>query len=158
AQPAYADFTDVMTAPMSWGGEVRGVLGVGRRGGRRFRAGDAAVLEAFAGLASLAVRNAETFAQSARQARIQRGFYRIAAALGQSLSPAAALEAVARAAGESLGGASAAVVVPSYGRLEPVGAYELPAALDSALAAHAAAREGQLFQAAAEGRIVASRS
>ena len=156
--PAYEDFTDVTTAPMSWGGEVRGVLGVGRRGGRRFRAGDAGVLEAFAGLASAAVRNAETFAQSARQARIQRGFYRIAAALGQSLSRAATLEAVAQAAAEALGGASAAVIVPSYGRLEPVGTFELPAALATALETHAAAREGRLFHAAAEGRIVASRS
>jgi PAS domain S-box-containing protein len=158
SHPAYADFTDVTTAPMSWGGEVRGVLGVGRRGHRPFRAGDAGVLEAFAGLASLAVRNAETFTLSARQARIQRGFYRIAAALGQSLSRAATLEAVAQAAAESLGGASAAVIVPSYGRLEPVGAYELPEALAAALATHSAAREGQLFRAAAEGRIVAARS
>jgi len=156
--PAYEGFTDVMTSPMSWGGEVRGVLGVGRRGDRPFRPGDAGVLEAFAGLASLAVRNAETFAQSARQARIQRGFYRIAAALGQSLSRAATLEAVAQAAAEALGGASAAVIVPSYGRLEPVGAHDLPAALASALEAHALAREGQLFRAAAEGRVVASRS
>ncbi len=155
---AYEGFTDVMTAPMSWGGDVRGVLGVGRRGGRLFSAGDAGVLEAFAGLASLAVRNAETFTQSARQARIQRGFYRIAAALGQSLSRAATLEAVAQAAAEALGGASAAVIVPSYGRLEPVGAYELPEALAAALDTHAAAREGQLFAAAAEGRIFASRS
>jgi len=156
--PAYEGFTDVTTAPMSWGGEVRGVLGVGRRGGRRFSDGDAGVLEAFAGLASLAVRNAETFAQSARQARIQRGFYRIAAALGQSLSRAATLEAVAQAAAEALGGASAAVIAPTYGRLEPVGAYELPEALGSALETYAAAREGQLFRVATEGRIIASRS
>ena len=156
--PAYDGFTDATTAPMSWGGEVRGVLGVGRRGGRPFRAGDRRVLEAFSGLASLAVGNAETFTQSARQARIQRGFYRIAAALGQSLSRAATLEAVAQAAAEALGGTSAAVIVPSYGRLEPLGAYELPEALAASLEAHAAAREGQLFRAAAEGRIVASRS
>ena len=156
--PAYDDFTDVTTAPMSWGGEVRGVLGVGRRGGRRFRAGDAGVLEAFAGLASLAVGNAQTFTQNARQARVQRGFYRIAAALGQSLSRAATLEAVAQAAAEALGGASAAVIVPSYGRLEPLGAYELPAPLAASLETHAAAREGQLFRAAGEGRIVVSRS
>jgi len=156
--PAYEGFTDVTTAPMSWGGEVRGVLGAGRRGGHRFRPGDASVLEAFAGLASLAVRNAETFTQSARQERIQRGFYRIAAALGQSLSRAATLEAVSQAAAEALGGASAAVIVPSYGRLEPVGRYELPDALAEALEEHAATRDGQLFRAATEGRIVASRS
>ena len=156
--PAYDGFTDVTTAPMSWGGEVRGVLGAGRRGGHRFRSGDARVLEAFAGLASLAVRNAETFTQSARQERVQRGFYRIAAALGQSLSRAATLEAVSQAAAEALGGASAAVIVPSYGRLEPVGAYELPDAVARALEEHAAQKDGQLFRAATEGRIVASRS
>jgi PAS domain S-box-containing protein len=155
---AYEGFTDVTAAPMSWGGEMRGVLGVGRRGGRRFRSGDSGVLEAFAGLASLAVRNAETFTQSARQARVQRGFYRIAAALGQSLSRAATLEAVAQAAAEALGGAAAAVLVPSYGRLEPLGAYELPEALAAALETHAGDREGQLFRAATERRIVASRS
>ena len=124
--PAYDGFTDVITAPMFWSDEVRGVLGVGRREGRRFTARDADILEAFAGLASLALRNAEMFTQSARQARIQRGFYRIASVLGQSLSRAATLEAVAQAAAEALGGSSAAVLVPSSGRLEAVGAYELP--------------------------------
>ena len=156
--PAYEGFTDVTTAPMSWGGEVRGVLGVGRRGDREFSPGDAGVLEAFAGLASLAVRNAETFTQSARQALIQRGFYRIANALGQSLSRAATLEAVAQAAAEALGGTATAVIVPSYGRLEPVGTYELPAELAASLETHAAARDGQLYRAASEGRIVVSRS
>ncbi len=156
--PAYEDFTDVTTAPMSWGGEVRGVLGAGRRGGHRFSSGDASMLDAFAGLAALALRNAETFTQSERQARIQRGFYRIAAALGQSLSRAATLEAVSQAAAEALGGASVAVIVPSYGRLEPVGAYELPDELARALEEHATQRDGQLFRAATEGRIVASRS
>ena len=97
---------------MTWSDDVRGVLGVGRREGRRFRARDADVLEAFAGLASLALRNAEMFTQSSRQARIQRGFYRIASVLGQSLSRAATLGAVAQAAAEALGGSSAAVLVP----------------------------------------------
>ena len=123
--PAYDDFTDVITAPMFWSDEVRGVLGVGRREGRRFTDRDANILEAFAGLASLALRNAEMFTQSARQARIQRGFYRIASVLGQSLSRAATLEAIAQAAAEALGGSSAAVLVPSSGRcnvilMEPI--------------------------------------
>jgi len=156
--PAYDGFTDAITAPMSWSEEVRGVLGVGRRGERRFRAGDAGVLEAFAGLASLAVRNAEMFTQSARQARIQRGFYRIASVLGQPLSRPETLEAVAQAAAEALGGASAAVLVPSSGRLEPVGTYEMPTDLGTVLEARAATRDGLLFRVAAEGRILASSS
>jgi hypothetical protein len=52
--PAYDGFTDVITAPMFWSDEVHGVLGVGRREGRRFAERDANILEAFAGLASLA--------------------------------------------------------------------------------------------------------
>lgn len=154
--PAYEGFTDVISAPMVWSDEVRGVLGVGRRAGRRFAERDANILEAFAGLASLALRNAEMFTQSARQARIQRGFYRIASVLGQSLSRAATLEAVAHAAAEALGGSSAAVLVPSSGRLEAVGAYELPADLREILAARAWGRESPLFRAAVEGRIIVS--
>ncbi len=156
--PAYDGFTDVVAAPMFWSDEVRGVLGVGRREGRRFTDRDGDILEAFAGLASLALRNAEMFTQSARQARIQRGFYRIASVLGQSLSRAATLEAVAQAAAEALGGSSSAVLVPSSGRLEAVGAYELPANLREILADRAWGRQSPLFRAAVEDRIIASSS
>jgi len=156
--PAYDGFTDVITAPMYWSDEVRGVLGVGRREGRQFADQDANILEAFAGLASLALRNAEMFTQSARQARIQRGFYRIASVLGQSLSRAATLEAIAQAAAEAVGGSSAAVLVPSGGRLEAVGSYELPADLREILGERAWGRESPLFRAATEGRIIVSSS
>jgi PAS domain S-box-containing protein len=155
--PAYDGFTDVIAAPMVWSDEVRGVLGVGRREGRRFEERDADVLGAFAGLASLALRNAEMFTQSARQARVQRGFYRIASVLGQSLSRAATLEAIAQAAAEALGGSSAAVLVPSSGRLEAVGTYELPPDLGR-IFEERAAEQGPLFRAAAEGRILVSSS
>jgi PAS domain S-box-containing protein len=155
---AYDGFTDVIAAPMFWSDEVRGVLGVGRREGRCFARSDAAILEAFAGLAALALRNAEMFTQSSRQARIQRGFYRIASVLGQSLSRAATLEAIAQAAAEALGGGSAAVLVPSSGRLEAVGTYELPADLGRIFEQRAAERHGALFRAAGEGRVLVSSS
>jgi PAS domain S-box-containing protein len=156
--PAYDGFTDVITAPMFWSDEVRGVLGVGRREDRGFGERDASILEAFAGLAALALRNAEMFTQSARQARIQRGFYRIASVLGQSLSRTATLEAIAQAAAEALGGSSAAVLVPSSGRLEAVGTYELRADLRSIFEQRAVDEHGPLFRAAAEGRILVSSS
>ncbi|HJQ51872.1 MAG TPA: GAF domain-containing protein, partial [Gaiellaceae bacterium] len=156
--PAYDGFTDVITAPMFWSDEVLGVLGVGRREGRRFGERDANILEAFAGLAALALRNAEMFTQRARQARIQRGFYRIASVLGQSLSRAATLEAIAQAAAEALGGSAAAVLVPSGGRLEAVGAYELPEELGHIFEGRAAEQQGPLFRAAADGRILVSSS
>jgi PAS domain S-box-containing protein len=156
--PAYDGFTDVITAPMFWSDEVGGVLGVGRREGRRFSEREASILEAFAGLASLALRNAEMFTQSARQARVQRGFYRIASVLGQSLSRPATLEAIAQAAAEALGGSSAAVLVPSSGRLEAVGTYELPMDLGRIFEVRAAEHQGPLFRAATEGRILVSSS
>jgi PAS domain S-box-containing protein len=156
--PAYDGFTDVITAPMVWSDDVRGVIGVGRREGRWFEERDADVLEAFAGLASLALHNAEMFTQSAHQARSQRGFYRIASVLGQSLSRGATLEAVAQASVEALGGSSAAVLVPSSGRLEAVGTYELPPDLWQIFEQRAADGHGPLFRAAAEGRILVSSS
>ncbi|HVH52094.1 MAG TPA: GAF domain-containing protein [Gaiellaceae bacterium] len=142
--PAYAGFTDVIVAPMRWSDEVQGVLGVGRHGSRPFSPRDADVLEAFAGLASLALRNAETFTQSSRQARVQRGFYRIAAVLGQSLSRTATLAAIAQAAAEAFEGAGAAVLMPRGERLELAGAH----GIDESLVA-------QLMEGMAEGATIA---
>ncbi|HLY93713.1 MAG TPA: GAF domain-containing protein, partial [Gaiellaceae bacterium] len=141
--PAYAGFTDVIVAPMRRSDEVQGVLGVGRRGSRPFGPRDADVLEAFAGLASLALRNAETFTQSSRQARVQRGFYRIAAVLGQSLSRTATLAAIAQAAAEAFEGAGAAVLMPHRDKLELAGAH----GIDEGLVA-------QLMEGIADGATV----
>jgi PAS domain S-box-containing protein len=148
--PAYADFSAAMVAPMAWGGETLGVLGVGRRAGGSFDAGEAHVLETFAGLASLALRNAETFAERTRQAQVQRGFYRIASILGQSVSLEATYAAVAHAATEALGGSWAAVLMPLGGELELVGSHGLPDRLRKGLS-----DGGVLGDAAAEGRLVA---
>ena len=138
--PAYRDFRSAIVAPMRWSGETRGVLGVGTRDPqRRFGPEDLELIEAFAGLASLALNNVANYEQSVRQAGIQRGFYRIASALSETLSWTRTLEAVAQAASESLGGASAAVLMPRHGR-EPhlAAAHELPPRLVSFLE-HAAA-------------------
>jgi two-component system phosphate regulon sensor histidine kinase PhoR len=154
--PAYEGFTHVIVAPMRWSDEVQGVLGVGRRaGGRPFTQAEADVLEAFGGLASLALRNAESFSRSSRQARVQRGFYRIASVLGQSLSLAATQDAVAQAASEALGGGPAAVLMPRGGRLVLAGSFELPDAV-SAFLADVAGTGAPLDRAAAQRRVLAS--
>ncbi|HKB95080.1 MAG TPA: GAF domain-containing protein, partial [Gaiellaceae bacterium] len=151
--PAYAGFTDAIVAPMRWGDEVRGVLGVGRRGTRPYGARDGDVLEAFAGLATLALRNVEALSRSTRQARVQRGFYRIAAVLGQSLSRAETLDAVAQAAAEALGGSAAAALMPMGGRLVLSGSHELPPTLlEDGLESGVDA----LARSAAQGRVVAA--
>ena len=77
--PAYEGFAAAMVAPMTWWGEVRGVIGVGTRDSTRtFSPEEVEVLEAFASLGSVALRNVASIEQSARQVRIQRGFFRIA--------------------------------------------------------------------------------
>jgi PAS domain S-box-containing protein len=153
---AYKGFTEAIVAPMRWSDDVQGVLGVGRRTGHRFTQRDADVLEAFAGLASLALRNAETFARSSRQARIQRGFYRVSSVLGQSLSLAATLEAVAQAAAEALGGAGAAVLMPQPEALALAGSHALPESFTAALAEGVEESDGLLTRSAAQGRVLAA--
>jgi len=125
--PAYDGFARALVAPMMWAGEMRGVLGVGIRDGERsFAPNDVELLEAFASLASLALRNAESFAESSRQARVQRGFYRIASLLGEPLSLDETYDAAAHAAADALGGDFAAVLVRTPSGLEFVGGHELP--------------------------------
>ncbi len=153
---AYDGFTDVIVAPMRLSDGVHGVLGVGRRRSRPFDAAEIDTLEAFAGLASLALRNAETFTNSARQARIQQGFYRIASALGQSLSRSATLDAVAQAAAEALGASSSAVLMPHGDRLTLAGSHGLPDAF-AALLATGIGKDGEsLSRAALQGRMIAA--
>ncbi|HEY2542077.1 MAG TPA: GAF domain-containing protein [Gaiellaceae bacterium] len=154
--PLYAGFSDAIVAPMRWSDEIRGVLGVGRRSANPYVQRDSDVLEAFAALASLALRNAETFSRSARQARVQRGFYRIAAVLGESLSRAATLDAIAQAASEALGGAAAAALMPLGAGLSLSGSHELPDSLAAVFATVPVGGGEVLMRSASHGRVVAA--
>ena len=158
--PVYEGFHRALVAPMVWEGKTRGVLGVGLRSDdRSFDQTDADSLEAFASLASLALRNAESYAERTRQARVQRGFYRIASLLGEPLSLDETYDAAALAAAESLGGDFAAVLVQGPSGLGVVGGHALPEAvralrLPPALAE--AADDGQVLAApdvATDGRF-----
>lgn len=148
---AYEGFARALVAPMVWAGETRGVLGVGIRDvTRSFSDADVELLEAFASLASLALRNAESFAERTRQARVQRGFYRIATLLGEPVSLAETYDAAALAAAEALGGDFAAVLVRSPAGLALVGSHALPdevRALELPRALDAAALEGHMLAA-----------
>ena len=152
---SYREFEDVIVAPIAVFDEVRGVLGVYSRSKGRFDEQGLELLEAFAALASLALRNAEAFEESSRQARIQRGFYRIASVLVEPLSLSATLDAVAQAAGEAFGAAFTAVVMPNGGALRLAGGHELPGPLVAALESGLDGESG--FQhASEERRILAS--
>ncbi len=159
---AYDGISRAVVAPMAWAGETLGVLGVGLRGGERsFSAADLELLEAFASLASLALRNAEMFADRSRQAGVQRGFYRIATLLGEPLSLDETYDAAAQAAAESLGGDFAAVLAGVPRRLLFVGGHELPSEvreLELPQALVDVAGEGQILAAAevaTDGRFTA---
>src|SRR5205814_637529 len=123
---AYEGYAGAIAAPMVWSDEIRGVLGVGTQADRSFTSSDAELLEAFATLAALALRNAESFEERSRQAKIQRAFYDIASVLAAPISQGETLGAVARAAADALGGDSAALLMPSEGAFEVAAAHGLP--------------------------------
>jgi two-component system, NtrC family, sensor histidine kinase KinB len=154
---AYSSFRSAIVAPMKWSGEKRGVLGVGSRDPqRRFDKDDVAVLETFAGLASIALRHASTFEQSSRQARIQRGFYGIASVLAEPISLDETLAAVAKAASEALGGSFAALLMPVADDLVLAAGHELPARLAEVLRGGLPDSAGALVPCARERRTLAA--
>jgi PAS domain S-box-containing protein len=154
---AYEGFRGAMVAPMRWSGEVMGILGVGTRDPeRRFSQGDAGLLEAFANLAALSLRNAESFAERSRQAQIQRGFYRIAAVLGEPISRKETFDALAQAAADALGGGSAAVLMPGDDDLRLAGLHGLPGLLVRFLENGLRDPSGPLRTAARGGRVLAA--
>ncbi len=154
-QAVSGGFTGGLVAPMRWSETVQGVLGVGTRAERGFTQEDADLLEAYAGIASLALVNAQAFSARSRQARVQRGFFHIAAILGQSLSLTATLEAVAQAANEALGGAFAAVMMPRGTLLELAASAGLPNDLAKELE-KGLPDSADCLRAVAEGRVLAS--
>jgi PAS domain S-box-containing protein len=153
---AYVGFTGALVAPMRWGDAVQGVLGVGARGERRFDERDGELIEAYAGLASLALANAQAYDARSRQARVERGFFRIASALGQSLSREATLDAVAHAANDALGGSFAAVLMPRRRILELTGSAGVPTPFADVLRDGLPDSAAVLTRAAADGRVLAA--
>jgi PAS domain S-box-containing protein len=155
--PVYEGFRSAIVAPMRWSGEAIGILGVGTRDpSRRFTHGDAGLLEAFASLAALSLRNAESFAERTRQARIQRGFYRIASVLGEPISLEETFDALAQAACDALGGASAAVLMPRDDDLRLAGLHGLPGLLVKFLEEGLGDPSGPLRTCARSGRVLAA--
>ena len=153
---AYAGFTGALVGPMRLGDDVEGVLGVGARGERDFDDEDIELLEGYAGLASLALANAQAFDARTRQAQVERGFFLIASVLGESLSLQATLNAVAQAASEALGGSLAAVLMPRGTTLELAGRARLPKELVDALTDGLPESARVLGRAAVDGHMLAS--
>jgi len=155
--PVYSKLAHAILAPVIWSGEPRGVLGVGSsRDGHVFDQADADVLEAFASLAALALRNAEALEERSRDARLERSFYLIASALGQPLSLADALDAAARAATEALGGTFAILLESRGSELALAGEHALPDPLRQGLSEGLPSAERVLRLAALEKHLLAA--
>jgi PAS domain S-box-containing protein len=156
--PAYRGYASAIVAPMMWSDEIRGVLGVGTpESDRSLTSSDAELLEAFATLAALALRNAESFEERSRQARIQRAFYDIASLLAAPISQAETRRAVARAAAEALGGSSSAVLLPKAEAFELAAGHGLPDEVAD-LVHGAAARGTEPLASCARNRAVIAAS
>ena len=154
----YAVFSDVMDAPITWLGEVLGVLGVCSREAGRFDSADLEVLDTFARLASLALHNAESFEAHERQAQVQRGFYRVAEVLGSTLSLGETLDAFAQAACDALGAGAAFVLEPNSDDVSIAGSHGLPDTLNRAITGGLGEAAAPFEAAAREGRIIAATS
>ncbi|HSK15015.1 MAG TPA: GAF domain-containing protein [Gaiellaceae bacterium] len=152
--PPYAVFNDVMCAPITWLGEARGVLGVCSREVGRFDDADLETLEAFARFASLALHNAESFEERERQTQVQRGFYRIAEVLGSPLSLAETFDALAQAACDALGGASALVLERRGDEFVLAGGHEIPQPVRQLFAAGVPAAHTPFSGPAERGQIL----
>ena len=156
--PAYRGYASAIVAPMMWSDQIRGVLGVGTHDpDRTLTSSDAELLEAFATLAALALRNAESFEERSRQARTQRAFYDIASLLALPISQAETLRAVARAAAEALGGSSAALLMPREEAFELAAGHGLPNEV-AALVREAAAGSAEPLATCARNRTVIAAS
>jgi len=143
---------------MMWSDQIRGVLGVGTHDpDRTLTSSDAELLEAFATLAALALRNAESFEERSRQARTQRAFYDIASLLALPISQAETLRAVARAAAEALGGSSAALLMPREEAFELAAGHGLPNEV-AALVREAAGGSAEPLATCARNRTVIAAS
>ena len=153
---AYEGFASAIVAPIATAEGVRGILGVGSHKPDRFDEADVEVIETFAGLAGLALHNAEAYEERGRQARVQRGFYRIASVLAEPLSLTETVNAVGQAAADALGGSFAAVLMPRGSALELASTRGLPEPLAAALGQSPPLLDSALASALEDGRALTS--
>ena len=144
---------DVLEAPIVSFGRVIGMLALHRSEPTTWTPNETSLAEAIAHETAIAIETSQLLRESKRQTQVERGFYRIAAALSEPLSAEATHDAVAQAAAEALGGDSAAVLRAAGDELELAGSHELAERLANYLQDNAAA----LTANARAGKVLASR-
>jgi PAS domain S-box-containing protein len=146
----------VLAAPIVVFDELIGVLALHRKQAGRWTKAEVALTEAVAREIGLAIHVARLLRANERRIAQQGAFFRIAEMLGQSLSLAATLDALAQAASDAFVGDSAVVLMPRGAALEPTASVRLPQSLSQALAGGLPEAAECLAAAAADGRILAA--
>jgi PAS domain S-box-containing protein len=146
----------VLAAPIVVFDELIGILALHRSQARRWTTDEIALTEAVAREIGLAIHVARLLRDNERRIAQQTAFFRIAAMLGQPLSRAATLDALAQAACEAFRGDAAAVLRPRGAELELAASVRLPADLTTALAPGLPAAGQALAAAANERRVLVS--
>jgi PAS domain S-box-containing protein len=146
----------VVAVPIVVFDELIGVLSLHRSKVGRWTSAEIGLTEAVAREIGLAIHVARLLRDNERRIAQQAAFFRIAAMLGQSLSLAETLDALAQAACDAFRGDSAAVVMPHGGDIELAASVQLPASLTRALAAGVQESAASLASAAADRRTLAS--
>ena len=148
---------DLAAVPIGVFDSVLGVLGVRRLHGEGWVDEELALVEAVARELAVALHTARLLEENERRLREQRGFFRVATALGQPLSFERTVEALGEAATDALGGSFSAVLLPESGRLRLTGPQEVPKRLGKVLAGGLdAGGAAVLTAAAAERRLLTS--
>ena len=143
----------VVAAPIVGASRLLGVVAAHRPEPSTWSATDVALLEAVAREVAQALDARALLRDNSRQAQAERGFYRLAAVLSEPLSEQETVDAVAQAAAEALGGASAAVLRSQGSELQLVGGFRLEGGLAAALGRHEA---GELAACARDGKVLAA--
>jgi len=146
----------VLAVPVVIFDELIGVLALHRNTAGPWSDEEIALTEAVGREIGLAVRVAQLLRENEQRMSRQESFFKIAALLGQSLSLAGTLEALAQAANEALGGSFAAVLMLRGGKLELAARAGLPDVLAEVLEDTLPESANCLQAAAEEGRALAS--
>jgi PAS domain S-box-containing protein len=135
--------------------ELIGVLALHRVTSGRWTSNETALAEAVAEEIGLALRVAQLLRENKQHIAQQDSLFRIAAVLGQPLSLADTLHALALAA-ETIGGSAVAVLMPRRDQLELAAGVGLRDGLSATLAEGLPDSADSLRSAANDGRVLAS--
>jgi signal transduction histidine kinase len=145
----------VAASPIVLFGRPAGVFSVHRTQPGPWPPGHLALVEAVAREVGFSLETASLMAENARRLERERALFRLASSLGETVSLQATLDALAQAAAEVHGAASAAVLLPQGELLTLAAAHELPVQVVEALEA-GLTDDDALRLASRERRVLAS--